>query len=131
MEEDYLGRSLKKLEEIGKKTELKNTATKKELDTKSNERHFARREKRKDHTNNIGIILMYVGGFALVAFICLVFLAGINPKLLPESSGVTALEELFVLVVKNSKIIILIIVGYFFRDYASEMYGRVKEENKN
>ncbi len=124
--DDSLDKPLKKLAELDAKTSLRNTTTKRELDTKGSERHFDRQEKWKDNINSIRIGLMWFGGLALIIFVFLIFVAGIYPSKLPQSGGVKALEDLFIIMVSNSKIIILLIIGYFFRDYAGEMYDKVR-----
>jgi hypothetical protein len=124
---DLTEQTLAKLSVVEEKADKENVITKKRIDTRLAEGHFARQERRRDATNAITIWLMRGAGWMLVIFVVLLFLVGINPAKFPGSPGVKALEEIFVLMVANSKIITLIVIGYFFRDYASEMYDRVKD----
>lgn len=128
MNESYIESPLKKLEEAEAKAQLHNNRIKSELDIKGNERHFARQELQKDARNIIKIILMGFFGVMIIFFIVLVFMAGIYPSVLPQSEGVAHLEDLFGLIVTNSKIILLIALGYFFREYAADVMDKVAGE---
>jgi len=123
---DYTKSPIDKLVELAEKSEHENLIVKKRLDTHSAERFSDRQEKRSDNINNIGIWLMWFGGIMLTLFVLLTFASGLFSSYLPETTGFQALSDLFSAIVINSKTIILILLGYFFRDYATEIVTHVR-----